>query len=142
MAKKVENKKSVALNAADELGKKIRNGIRSGKFNFSNKDGLIVARKFQKEGYSGEAYVSKKLDSGASVRIEFLLKDESKAPRYFVEISYPGSVEGMVVKKSVTKSLDYLVCADPETMSGKAKKAREYGVRIIAEPAFFKMVSG
>ena len=50
--------------------------------------------------------------------------------------------KGMVVRKNVTKSLDYLVCADPDTMSGKAKKAREYGVRIIAEPAFFRMISG
>ena len=49
--------------------------------------------------------------------------------------------KGMVVRKSVTKSLDYLVCADPDTMSGKAKKARQYGVRIIAEPAFFSMIS-
>ncbi len=48
--------------------------------------------------------------------------------------------KGMVVKKGVTKSLNYLVCADPDTMSGKAKKAREYGIRIIAEPAFFKMI--
>jgi DNA polymerase-3 subunit epsilon len=49
--------------------------------------------------------------------------------------------KGMVVRKNVTRSLDYLVCADPDTMSGKAKKAREYGVRIIAEPAFFRMIS-
>ncbi len=49
---------------------------------------------------------------------------------------------GMVVKKTVTKSLDCLVCADPDTMSGKAKKARDYGIRIIAEPAFFKMING
>ncbi len=48
---------------------------------------------------------------------------------------------GMIVKKSVTKSLNILVCADPNSMSGKAKKARDYGVRIIAEPAFFKMIA-
>ena len=47
---------------------------------------------------------------------------------------------GMLVKKGVTKSLDILVCADPDTMSSKGRKAREYGVRIIAEPAFFKML--
>jgi DNA polymerase-3 subunit epsilon len=47
---------------------------------------------------------------------------------------------GMCVQKGVTKSLDILVCADPDTMSNKGKKAREYGVRIIAEPAFFKML--
>lgn len=47
---------------------------------------------------------------------------------------------GMFVHKSVTKKLDYLVVADPDSMSLKAKKAREYGLRIIAEPAFWKLV--
>jgi DNA polymerase-3 subunit epsilon len=45
---------------------------------------------------------------------------------------------GLVVKKSVTKSLDFLVCADPKSMSGKAKKAREYGIRMMAEQAFLR----
>jgi DNA polymerase-3 subunit epsilon len=40
----------------------------------------------------------------------------------------------------VTKKLDYLVTPDPDSMSGKAKKAREYGVRIVAEPVFWRMV--
>ena len=31
---------------------------------------------------------------------------------------------GMVVVKGVTKKLDYLVMADPDSLSGKAKKAR------------------
>jgi DNA polymerase-3 subunit epsilon len=46
----------------------------------------------------------------------------------------------MVVKKNVTKHLDLLVTADPDSMSGKAKKARDYGVRIVAEPVFWQMV--
>ncbi|MGH3118282.1 MAG: exonuclease domain-containing protein [Gaiellales bacterium] len=47
---------------------------------------------------------------------------------------------GLVVATSVTKHLDILVVADPETRSGKAKKAREYGTRIIAEAAFWQMI--
>lgn len=47
---------------------------------------------------------------------------------------------GMVVKSSVTKTLDFLVAADPDSMSGKAKKARQYGVAILAEPAFWNML--
>ncbi len=47
---------------------------------------------------------------------------------------------GMVVQKGVTESLDFLVVADPDTMSGKAKKARQHGARIIAEPVFWNMV--
>ena len=50
------------------------------------------------------------------------------------------SERGMIVKNSVTKNLDFLVVADPETMSGKAKKARQYGIRIIAEAVFWRMM--
>ena len=46
------------------------------------------------------------------------------------------SSKGLFPKPSVTKKLDLLVVADPESLSGKAKKAREYGIRIIAERAF------
>lgn len=47
---------------------------------------------------------------------------------------------GMVVAPRVTKKLDMLVVADPESLSGKAAKAREYGIRIIAEAAFWPML--
>jgi DNA polymerase-3 subunit epsilon len=50
------------------------------------------------------------------------------------------SSAGMIIKQGVVKSLDYLVVADPDSMSGKAEKARRYGVRIIAEPAFWHML--
>lgn len=45
---------------------------------------------------------------------------------------------GLVVATRVTKSLDLLVVADPETTSGKARKAREYGTRIMAETEFWR----
>lgn len=48
--------------------------------------------------------------------------------------------KGLVIKKAVTKKLDILVVADPHTQSSKARKAREYGVKIIAEPVFWKMI--
>ena len=44
----------------------------------------------------------------------------------------------MVVVESVTKKLDLLVVADPLTQSGKAKKARQYGIRIMHEPVFWR----
>lgn len=47
---------------------------------------------------------------------------------------------GMIVKASVTKSLDFLVVADPDSMSSKAKKARDYGVLILAELVFWNML--
>jgi len=33
-----------------------------------------------------------------------------------------------------------LVAADTNTQSGKAKKARSYGVRVVGEPEFWKML--
>jgi DNA polymerase-3 subunit epsilon len=47
---------------------------------------------------------------------------------------------GLFVKSSVTKQLGLLVVADPFTQSSKAKKAREYGVRIIAERVFWRSI--
>jgi DNA polymerase-3 subunit epsilon len=45
---------------------------------------------------------------------------------------------GLEVRQSVTKKLDILVVADPDTQSGKARKAQQYGVRIIAERALWQ----
>lgn len=44
---------------------------------------------------------------------------------------------GLKVASGVTKKLDILVVADPNTQSGKAVKARRYGTRILAEPVFW-----
>ena len=43
---------------------------------------------------------------------------------------------GMVVKSGVSRNLDLLVTADPHSMSGKSKKARELGVRIVSLESF------
>lgn len=48
---------------------------------------------------------------------------------------------GMVIKSGVSKVLDYLVTADPNSLSGKSLKARDYGVKIIAEPVFWSWVN-
>lgn len=47
---------------------------------------------------------------------------------------------GLIVRKSVTRDLDILVVADPDSLSGKARKAREYGIRIMAETVFWQSV--
>lgn len=47
---------------------------------------------------------------------------------------------GLVVQASVTKKLDILVLADPDSLSGKAQKARRYGTRLIAEPVFWREI--
>jgi len=45
---------------------------------------------------------------------------------------------GLTVKSGVSKRLDVLVCADPHSLSAKARKARDYGVRIMGEEAFWR----
>jgi DNA polymerase-3 subunit epsilon len=47
---------------------------------------------------------------------------------------------GLVVAERVTKSLDILVVADPNTQSGKARQARKLGTRIMAEAAFWRAI--
>lgn len=46
--------------------------------------------------------------------------------------------KGLIVMSSVTKKLNLLVVADPNSQSGKAKKAMQYGVRVIHEPIFWR----
>ncbi|MBN1471234.1 MAG: 3'-5' exoribonuclease [Syntrophaceae bacterium] len=47
---------------------------------------------------------------------------------------------GLNVANTVTKNLDLLVVADPTTQSGKAMKARKYGIRILADSVFWRMI--
>lgn len=48
---------------------------------------------------------------------------------------------GMIIKNGVSKGLDYLVTADPNSLSGKSQKARDYGVKVIAEPVFWSWMN-
>lgn len=50
------------------------------------------------------------------------------------------SQAGLSPVRSVTKKLDLLVVADPNTQSGKAKKARKYGIRILSDAVFWKKI--
>ncbi|TAK45676.1 MAG: hypothetical protein EPO29_01205 [Betaproteobacteria bacterium] len=47
---------------------------------------------------------------------------------------------GLVVMDSVTRKCDLLVLTDPHSQSGKAKRARQYGIRIMHEPVFWKAI--
>ena len=47
---------------------------------------------------------------------------------------------GLNTASGVTKKLDVLVVADPNTQSGKAKKARKYGTRILADSVFWNKI--
>lgn len=47
---------------------------------------------------------------------------------------------GLIPVTGVSKKTDVLVIADPDSMSSKAKKAREYGTRIVADRVFWQML--
>ena len=47
---------------------------------------------------------------------------------------------GMVIYEAVLTDLDYLVMADLNSTSSKARKARRYGVKLISEDDFLKMM--
>ncbi len=47
---------------------------------------------------------------------------------------------GLIVKTGVSKGLDLLVVADPDSQSGKAKRARELGTRVMAEAVFWRAI--
>lgn len=47
---------------------------------------------------------------------------------------------GIIVASTVTKKLDILVVADTNTQFGKAKKTRSYGIHILSEQVFWRMV--
>lgn len=43
------------------------------------------------------------------------------------------SAAGYLPHKAITKKVSLLVAADPDSLSGKAKKARDYGIPVVAE---------
>jgi DNA polymerase-3 subunit epsilon len=47
---------------------------------------------------------------------------------------------GFVPKAAVTKSVKLVVAADPDSLSGKARKARQYGIPIVDEATLVRML--
>lgn len=91
---------------------------------------------------SAPATVTKKELTGLSVCFTGELTchiNGNLASRTFAEAA--ASEKGMVIRKSVTKDLDILVAADPNSMSGKARKARQYNIRVVAEPVFWQWMN-
>lgn len=48
---------------------------------------------------------------------------------------------GFAPKSAVTKKVTLLVAADPDSLSGKARKARDYGIPIVGEAALARLAS-
>jgi len=56
-------------------------------------------------------------------------------------------IQGMIenqggVVRGISKSVNYLVIGDPNSQSGKAKKARQYGISIISYKELMEMMKG
>jgi DNA polymerase-3 subunit epsilon len=47
---------------------------------------------------------------------------------------------GLVVHPAVTKKVKLVVTADPDSLSGKARKARQYDIPVVTEEAFERML--
>lgn len=51
------------------------------------------------------------------------------------------STLGLVPKPAITKKIKLVVAADPDSLSGKARKARDYGIPIVHEAALTSLIS-
>ncbi|MQA16758.1 MAG: hypothetical protein GEV09_22275 [Pseudonocardiaceae bacterium] len=49
---------------------------------------------------------------------------------------------GLVPHGAVTKMVKLVVAADPDSFSGKARKARDYGIPVVTEDGFARMLTG
>lgn len=67
------------------------------------------------------------LESGDQI----VLTGEMTRPRAEIELEL--IARGFVPKAAITKKTKLLVAADPDSLSGKARKAKEYGVAVVGE---------
>ena len=79
-------------------------------------------------------FASSRLSAGTSV----CFTGEMSLPR--ASLASRAVSGGLEVKNNVSRKLDLLVVADTDSMSGKAQKAREAGVRIVTESVFLAML--
>lgn len=56
------------------------------------------------------------------------------------DLSEAAEDRGMILKSGVSKKLNLLVTADPHSLSGKARKARDLGTRIITVDSFLTLI--
>ncbi len=78
--------------------------------------------------------------SGLSVCFTGVTPGPSGEPITREEAERLASEAGLFVARNVTKKLDLLVVADPETRSTKAVKARQYSTRIMAAEVFWRSI--
>ncbi|MDH6180087.1 DNA polymerase-3 subunit epsilon [Microbacteriaceae bacterium SG_E_30_P1] len=67
-----------------------------------------------------------------------VLTGEMRRPREQIEADL--AARGFVPWSGVTKKVKLLVAADPDSLSGKAKKARDYGIPVVSEDALGRLL--
>jgi DNA polymerase-3 subunit epsilon len=84
-------------------------------------------------------------ESGASVQAlvlaagdKVVLTGEMSRDRSDIEVDLRAA--GLVPHPAVTKAVKLLVAADPDSLSGKAKKARSYGIPVVGENYLSKLL--
>jgi DNA ligase (NAD+) len=78
-------------------------------------------------------------EEGPLAGLSFCFTGASSRPR--AELTELVEKNGGRTLASVTKDLDYLVIADPESTSSKAVKARKYGTKLITEEGLEKLLA-
>jgi DNA ligase (NAD+) len=79
--------------------------------------------------------ISKLLANGVQIQIvSGVLVGKSFCMTGFRDNNLSDAIEkvGGTIKSGVSKDLNYLICLDPSSSSGKAQKARQYGTKIIS----------
>ena len=59
---------------------------------------------------------------------------------WFSRVGFPAHVRGFAAVDLETTGLSPRVAADPDSESSKARRARELGIPLIAEPVFLTML--
>lgn len=102
---------------------------------------LNVALDRARGGHEAEVVVSTESLSGKTVCFTGELRCEFGGQPITREMAESfAHAAGLIVKSGMSRKLDVLVTADPLTLSGKGRKAREYGTRVIAESVFWQMI--
>ncbi|MGH3438569.1 MAG: exonuclease domain-containing protein [Sciscionella sp.] len=65
---------------------------------------------------------------------------EMRHPRE--EWEHAAASAGLIPHPAVTKKVKLLVAADPDSLSGKARKARDYRIPVVTEDTFARMLDG
>ena len=71
--------------------------------------------------------------------LSFVLTGTMSKPRH--EIEHEIKCAGNEVKNTITKKVDYLVTADPNSNSSKTTKAKALGIKIISEEELYSILA-